>query len=91
MELKEFKFNVEWTKSSFFCGLDVHKHELAVAVYSEDGSQSEFLKTNIFQVNTLGLEQFWKFVKKYKQKGQIYFLTRENFEEIYDKVLSQIT
>jgi nucleoside-triphosphatase len=32
-----------------------------------------------------------KFVKKYKQKGQIYFLTRENFEEIYDKVLSQIT
>ena len=31
-----------------------------------------------------------KFVKKYKDKGQIYFLTRENFSEIYNKVLYQI-
>ncbi|NIO49600.1 MAG: NTPase [Candidatus Aminicenantes bacterium] len=31
-----------------------------------------------------------KFVKKYKDEGQIYTLTRENFEEVYDKVLREI-
>jgi len=31
-----------------------------------------------------------KFVKKYKDKGQIYYLTRENFDEIYNRVLTQI-
>lgn len=31
-----------------------------------------------------------RFVKEYQDQGQIYFLTRENFDEIYDKVLSQI-
>lgn len=31
-----------------------------------------------------------KFVKKYKDKGQIHYLTRENFDEIYNEVLSRI-
>ena len=31
-----------------------------------------------------------KFVKKYKDKGQIYTLTRENFDEVCDKVWRQI-
>jgi len=31
-----------------------------------------------------------KFVKEYKNKGQIYYLARDNFDEIYIKVLSQI-
>jgi len=31
-----------------------------------------------------------RFVKKYKDKGQIYILTRENFDEVWDKVLRQI-
>jgi nucleoside-triphosphatase len=31
-----------------------------------------------------------KFVKKYEDKGQIYFLTRVHFDEIYKKVLTQI-
>ncbi len=31
-----------------------------------------------------------RFVKEYQDQGQIYFLTRENFDEVYDKVLSQI-
>ena len=31
-----------------------------------------------------------RFVKEYKDKGLIYTLTRENFEEVYDKVLRQI-
>jgi nucleoside-triphosphatase THEP1 len=31
-----------------------------------------------------------RFVNQYNDKGQIYFLTRENFEEIYNQVLSQM-
>jgi nucleoside-triphosphatase len=31
-----------------------------------------------------------RFVKKYKDKGQVYTLTRENFDEVCDKVLRQI-
>jgi len=69
MEEKIFKFNVDWTKSSFFCGMDVHKHELTAAIYSEDDSKTEFLKTNVFQVNSQGLVQLWNFVKKYQPDG----------------------
>ena len=31
-----------------------------------------------------------KFIKRYRDKGQIYYLTRDNFEDIYSKILSQI-
>jgi len=31
-----------------------------------------------------------KFVKRYKDKGQIYYLTRDNFDEIYEQVLSRL-
>jgi len=31
-----------------------------------------------------------KFVKEYKNKGLIHYLTRENFNEIYKKILTQI-
>ncbi len=31
-----------------------------------------------------------KFVKKYKDKGQIFFLTRDNFDEIYNRILAKI-
>ncbi len=31
-----------------------------------------------------------KFVKEYKDKGQIYILTRENFDDVFDKVWAQI-
>jgi nucleoside-triphosphatase THEP1 len=31
-----------------------------------------------------------KFVKEYKNKGQIYTLTRENFDDVFDKVWGQI-
>ncbi len=32
-----------------------------------------------------------KFVKEYKDKGQIYTLTRENFDDVFDKVRTQIS
>jgi len=31
-----------------------------------------------------------KFVKEYQNKGQTFYLARENFDEIYDRILSQI-
>ena len=31
-----------------------------------------------------------RFIEKYKDQGQIHTLTRENFEEVWDKVLKQI-
>lgn len=31
-----------------------------------------------------------KFVKEYKDKGQIYTLTRENFDDVFDKVWRQV-
>ncbi len=69
MNEKAFKFSVEWTRSRFFCGIDVHKYELAVAIYSQDDSRSEFVKTTIFTTDEKGLERFWNFVKKYQPSG----------------------
>jgi nucleoside-triphosphatase THEP1 len=31
-----------------------------------------------------------RFVKEYGSKGQVYYLARDNFDEIYLKVLSQL-
>ncbi|MHA1726644.1 MAG: hypothetical protein ACTSXH_17705 [Promethearchaeota archaeon] len=45
MEEIEFKFSIDWTKSAFYCGLDVHEHELAVALYSQDDSASDFFRS----------------------------------------------
>jgi len=69
MEEVEFKFSVDWTKPAFFCGLDIHKYELTVTVYSKDDSQSEFLKINVFSTDSAGLRMFWQFVKKYNPQG----------------------
>jgi transposase len=69
MEEVKFKFSVDWTKSIFYCGLDVHKYELAVAVYSKDDSGTDFLKTTVFSVDSEGLERFWNFTKKYRPAG----------------------
>ena len=69
MEDIEFKFSVDWTKPAFYCGLDVHKYELAVAVYCKDDSESEFLKTSLFSTDNEGLTRFWGFVSKYRPEG----------------------
>lgn len=69
MEEITFKFSVDWTKPAFYCGLDVHKYELAVAIYSKDDSGSEFVKTSVFATNPQGLKQFWAFVQKYRPEG----------------------
>ncbi len=50
-------------------GLDVHKHQLATAIYGKDRSNSEFVKSNIFSTDHRGLADFWNFVVKYRPVG----------------------
>ena len=33
---------------TFYCGMDVHKRQLVIAIYGRDASRSEFLKSEIF-------------------------------------------
>lgn len=80
---------VDYTKPAFYCGLDIHKYELAVAIYCKDDSQSELLKTNIFQVDTNGLNNFWNLVKKYKPDGFAMEATGIYHHVIYKFLLNQ--
>jgi transposase len=66
MEENEFIFYVDWTEETWYCGMDVHKHKLAIAMFSPNITGSEGLKTAIFSVTTDGLIQFWNFAKKYR-------------------------
>jgi transposase len=69
MESIEFKFNVDWRSNPFFCGLDVHKHELAVAICSAEYRDAKIVSRAIFSVNSEGLERFWNYIKKYQPAG----------------------
>lgn len=66
MEEHEFIFYVDYPEETWYCGLDVHKHKLAVALYSTGVKGSNGLKTAIFSVDADGLNQFWNFVKRYR-------------------------
>jgi transposase len=69
MEEHEFIFYDDDLDEAWYCGLDVHKHKLAVALYSKDVKDENGLKTAIFSVDADGLSQFWNFVKKYRPLG----------------------
>lgn len=49
--------------------MDVHKHEIVVAICAAGSVSSKIVKTNIFSADTDGLERFWSFVKKYRPSG----------------------
>ena len=84
MEEIEYKFSVDWTKPDFFCGLDVHKYELSVAVFSRDRSGAEFLKHNVFRTDSQGLDCFWRFVRKYRPQGFIMEATGVYHHHLYE-------
>ncbi|MHA1272574.1 MAG: IS110 family transposase [Promethearchaeota archaeon] len=66
MENMQFKFSVNWAKSVFFCGLDIHKHEFSATIYSKDEKcEMKFKKTVVFRLNPAGLNSFWNFASKY--------------------------
>ena len=69
METTDFKFSVDLSQHIYFCGMDVHKHEITAVVYAADDSMQEFSKQCIFNTNTDGFKQFWNFIKKYRPHG----------------------
>ena len=54
---------------SFYCGLDVHKRQLSVAIYARDASQTDFCKSSLFSTDPAGLDAFWNFIVSYHPKG----------------------
>ncbi len=55
--------------ASFVCGIDVHKQELAVAIYGIDNGGAQATKHNVFATNPKALDAFWHFVSSYHPKG----------------------
>ena len=66
MEKKPFKFSEDLTSVIFYCGMDVHKHEITACVYARDRSNTDFIKTSVFQTDQSGLTQLFGFVTKYR-------------------------
>jgi len=66
MEKKLFKFSEDLTNVIFYCGMDVHKHEITSCIYAQDRSKIDFIKINVFQADQNGLKQFYGFVSKYR-------------------------
>lgn len=54
---------------TFYCGMDVHKRQLVIAIYGRDASRSEFLKSEIFSADPAGLESLWNFCLTYHPFG----------------------
>ncbi|RLI64930.1 MAG: hypothetical protein DRO88_05905, partial [Promethearchaeia archaeon] len=43
-----------------------HKYEITASIYARDRSNTEFVKTEVFQTDLQGLTQFFGFVRKYR-------------------------
>ena len=61
-----FKFSEDMGNMQFYCGLDIHKHQLEVAIFGRDDSGHEFTKDELFSMDPEGLKSFWGFVKPYR-------------------------
>jgi transposase len=61
-----FEFSEDWGNTTFSCGLDVHKYQLAVAVFAKDDAGHEFLKSEIFGTDASALRAFFAFITPYK-------------------------
>jgi len=66
MATTTFKFSDYPKNIKFYCGLDVHKRQLEVALYARDDTGKEFLKSELFKPDQHGLESAWKFVKSFR-------------------------
>nr|MDO8117009.1 IS110 family transposase [Candidatus Sigynarchaeota archaeon] len=55
-----------WKETTFYCGLDVHKYQLAAAIYARDDSGNEFSKCELFRTDSAALKMFFSFVKTYR-------------------------
>ncbi|MEX2681376.1 MAG: hypothetical protein Q6373_007235, partial [Candidatus Sigynarchaeota archaeon] len=66
MATTTFKFSDYPKNIMFFCGLDVHKRQLEVALFARDDTGKEFLKSELFKPDQRGLDSAWNFVKPYR-------------------------
>ncbi|NMC04047.1 MAG: IS110 family transposase [Candidatus Lokiarchaeota archaeon] len=62
----EFEFSEDLDNTRFHCGIDVHKHQITIAIIGKDDSGYERVVEEIFATTTVGLAHFWGFVSKYK-------------------------
>ncbi len=71
MATNAFEFSEDWTGVPVYCGMDVHKHVLAVTVYARDDSRTEFVKTAVFGTDSGALQMFWGFVSVSRFSGSL--------------------
>jgi transposase len=69
LDNNKFKFSEDWAAAQFACGIDVHKHQLAVTIYARDDAGLEFEKHEVFHNDQVGLEDLWRFAAKYRPAG----------------------
>jgi len=65
VESTTFKFSEDLGNTRFYCGLDVHKHQLEAAVFGRDDSGHEYIKAELFSMDPNGLKSFWGYVTPY--------------------------
>ena len=66
MEPTTFKFSQRMDGMTFFCGMDIHKYQLEVAIYGKDDALHEFTKGGVFSADIKGLKMIWGFIEKYQ-------------------------
>jgi len=69
MEEFTFKFYDDVPAQAYFCGMDVHKHEIAASMCSARSHASNIVNTTFFSADADGLEQFWNYAKKYSPRA----------------------
>src|SRR6056297_990783 len=71
MVLKIKKHCEPKTPYRIVCGLDVHKHQLAVSLYGKDEFSAEFRKNAVFNTTPKGLNELWAFSRKYRPSAYV--------------------
>jgi transposase len=62
----EFEFSEDLDNTRFHCGIDVHKHQITIAIVGKDDSGIEKVVEEVFATTPAGLAHFWGFTRKYK-------------------------
>jgi len=68
MTTTTLEFSEHLDNTRFFCGLDVHKRQLAVAIYGKDDAGHEYVKCETFGTDTRSLEALFAFTSRFQPK-----------------------
>jgi transposase len=69
MTTEEFKPTASISPARFYCGIDIHKRELAVSILGRDDSDAKYVKSNVFLATLAGLKSLWQFVSTFEPIG----------------------